>query len=300
MDRFSTQYQPTNPFLAQSDVYRYGFQGQEEDAELWSGSVSYKYRVEDARLGRFFSVDPLSAILAWNSPYAFSENSVVSFIELEGLETAKPPLHVERAALYITKIEVFISGVLQPDGTATSYGPSGRNVYKGDIASGKVSTVNISIQNDPRAPYAETITRSFSYISVTKETSPAVSVSHMPAGTFTEAYFSSALTELLEDDKKEADIVSQEGSVVTKVTFDFKSPGQISEKEREVINSLYGDTKKKIKDHFGDQAKVKINFIENAGIPHARLDSTTDREIHTVDETDPHASEYETSLPYEP
>jgi RHS repeat-associated protein len=292
--------QTTNTTALRRGVQRYGFQAQEKDKELWEGAISFKYRVEDARLGRFFSVDPLAASFAWNSPYAFSENSVIGFIELEGLETAKPPLHVERAALYITKIEVFVSGVLQPEGTATSYGPSGRSVYKGDIASGKVSTVNISIQNDPRAPHAETITRSFSYLSVKKETSPAVSVSHMPTGTFTEAYFSSALSELLEDDTKEADIVGKGGSVVTKVTFDFKSPGDISEKEREAINSLYGDTKKKIKEHFGDQAKVKINFIENAGIPHARLDSTTDREIHTVDETDPYASEYEKSSPYEP
>jgi RHS repeat-associated protein len=65
---------------------RYGFQGQEEDDELWSGSVSFKYRVEDARLGRFFSVDPLSSKFPWNSPYAFAENRVIDGIELEGLE----------------------------------------------------------------------------------------------------------------------------------------------------------------------------------------------------------------------
>jgi hypothetical protein len=37
-------------------------------------------------VGRFFSVDPLSAYFPWNSPYAFSENRVISAIELEGLE----------------------------------------------------------------------------------------------------------------------------------------------------------------------------------------------------------------------
>lgn len=69
-----------------ADVYRYGFQGQEEDDELWGGAVSYKYRVEDPRLGRFFSVDPLAADYPWNSVYAFSENKVIHMIELEGLE----------------------------------------------------------------------------------------------------------------------------------------------------------------------------------------------------------------------
>jgi RHS repeat-associated protein len=66
--------------------YRYGFQNQEHDNELWSGAVSYKYRVEDPRLGRFFSVDPLAAKYPHNSVYAFSENRVIDGVELEGLE----------------------------------------------------------------------------------------------------------------------------------------------------------------------------------------------------------------------
>jgi RHS repeat-associated protein len=69
-----------------SEAYRYGFQNQEHDNELWSGAVSYKYRVEDPRLGRFFSVDPLAAKYPHNSVYAFSENRVMDAIELEGLE----------------------------------------------------------------------------------------------------------------------------------------------------------------------------------------------------------------------
>jgi RHS repeat-associated protein len=68
------------------EAYRYGFQNQEHDNELWSGAVSYKYRVEDPRLGRFFSVDPLAAKYPHNSVYAFSENRVVDAVELEGLE----------------------------------------------------------------------------------------------------------------------------------------------------------------------------------------------------------------------
>jgi RHS repeat-associated protein len=66
--------------------YRYGFQAQEEDAELWEGAVNYKYRVEDPRLGRFFSVDPLFRQYPFNGVYTFSENIVIWAIELEGLE----------------------------------------------------------------------------------------------------------------------------------------------------------------------------------------------------------------------
>lgn len=68
--------------------YRFGFQGQEGDDEIngEGNSIEYKYRIHDSRLGRFLSVDPLSAEFAWNSTYAFSENRVIDAIELEGLE----------------------------------------------------------------------------------------------------------------------------------------------------------------------------------------------------------------------
>ena len=68
--------------------YRFGFQGQEQDNEIKGNgnSVNFKYRMHDPRLGRFFAVDPLAVSFPWNSPYAFSENSTMAFIELEGLE----------------------------------------------------------------------------------------------------------------------------------------------------------------------------------------------------------------------
>jgi len=66
--------------------YRYGFQNQETDPEMLGGAVAFKYRVHDARIGRFLSVDPLAPDYPWNSPYAFSENDLIRAIELEGLE----------------------------------------------------------------------------------------------------------------------------------------------------------------------------------------------------------------------
>jgi RHS repeat-associated protein len=75
----------------QTEKYRYGFQSQESDSE-WLGegnAVAFKYRVHDARLGRFLSVDPLSPEYPWNSGYAFSENKPIDHYELEGLEGIK-------------------------------------------------------------------------------------------------------------------------------------------------------------------------------------------------------------------
>lgn len=76
-----------------TDEYRYGYQAQLTDQELWDGAVSYKYRIEDPRIGRFFSVDPLAPEYPWNSPYAFSENRVIDGVELEGLEFAHTGAH---------------------------------------------------------------------------------------------------------------------------------------------------------------------------------------------------------------
>ncbi|GIV44985.1 MAG: hypothetical protein KatS3mg035_2108 [Bacteroidia bacterium] len=68
--------------------YRFGFQGQEGDDEVYGKNNlwAYKYRLHDSRLGRFFSVDPLAGKYPYNSVYAFSENRVIDGVELEGLE----------------------------------------------------------------------------------------------------------------------------------------------------------------------------------------------------------------------
>ena len=68
--------------------YRYGFNGQEKDNEIsgTGNSYSFTYRIQDPRLGRFLSVDPLSKNYPWNSSYAFAENDVIRAIDLEGGE----------------------------------------------------------------------------------------------------------------------------------------------------------------------------------------------------------------------
>jgi RHS repeat-associated protein len=73
---------------AESEVYRFGFQGQESDNELNGSKNSYafEYRMHDPRVCRFLSVDPLTVSYPWNSPYAFAENRVIDGVDLEGLE----------------------------------------------------------------------------------------------------------------------------------------------------------------------------------------------------------------------
>lgn len=58
------------------------------DDELFGldNAITFTYRMYEARIGRFWSIDPLAAKYPWNSPYAFSENLVIDGVELEGLE----------------------------------------------------------------------------------------------------------------------------------------------------------------------------------------------------------------------
>jgi RHS repeat-associated protein len=68
-----------------NENYRFGFNNQEQDKGLGE-YYAFEYRIHDARLGRFLSVDPLAPEYPWNSTYAFAENSVICCIDIEGLE----------------------------------------------------------------------------------------------------------------------------------------------------------------------------------------------------------------------
>ena len=111
------------------EEYRNGFQKQEMDKELWDGAMYYKYRVEDPRLGRFFSVDPLYAKYPYNSNYAFSENVVINAVELEGSESVitiviDSPQNVAVATIYQKNGNIygFGNGILLVHGTQSESG----------------------------------------------------------------------------------------------------------------------------------------------------------------------------------
>ncbi|MCW8896572.1 MAG: hypothetical protein OQJ96_05995 [Flavobacteriales bacterium] len=67
--------------------YRYGFNGQEMDDEIF-GSMGTSYdlgaRMYNSRLGRMFSTDPWTEKYAWQSPYAYHRNSPIANIDWKG------------------------------------------------------------------------------------------------------------------------------------------------------------------------------------------------------------------------
>jgi len=62
------------------------FQGQERTEEFDLNWIQFKWRNHDPQTGRFFNIDPLAHKYLYNNPYAFSENKVITGVELEGLE----------------------------------------------------------------------------------------------------------------------------------------------------------------------------------------------------------------------
>ena len=73
--------------------YRYFFNGQEADNEVFGevANFGYEFRQYDSRLGRWWSVDP-----KWNeypsvSPYVFCNGSPVILMDLKGMEYGYPP-----------------------------------------------------------------------------------------------------------------------------------------------------------------------------------------------------------------
>ncbi len=68
--------------------YRYWFNGKENDGEVKGegNQQDYGMRVYDPRVGRFLSVDPITAQYPELTPYQFASNLPITSLDLDGLE----------------------------------------------------------------------------------------------------------------------------------------------------------------------------------------------------------------------
>jgi RHS repeat-associated protein len=68
--------------------YRYGFNGKEADRDEWGSLTQYDYgfRIYNPAIGKFLSVDPLTASYPMLTPYQFASNRPIDGIDLDGLE----------------------------------------------------------------------------------------------------------------------------------------------------------------------------------------------------------------------
>ena len=86
-----------------------GFQDQMLDDELGLNWNTFKYRNYDPSLARFHNIDPLAEDYYYNSTYAFSENKVIQYNELEGLEATLPMIY-GKIAQAVAGGKQFVSG----------------------------------------------------------------------------------------------------------------------------------------------------------------------------------------------
>jgi RHS repeat-associated protein len=100
-DFFALDYDPFGSLLPgrnySSDSYRFGFNGKENDNEVHGATGTfqdYGMRAYDTRVGRFFSVDPIAAFYPYFTPYQFSGNNPIKFIDLDGLEQDDPTVRL--------------------------------------------------------------------------------------------------------------------------------------------------------------------------------------------------------------
>ncbi len=125
-----------------SGIYRYGFNNQEKETEINESVVRFEFRQYDTRLGRFFSIDPLTKKYPELTPYQFASNTPIWATDLEGLEANYTSIPTNQP----------FGGETVPAGTKTSiYGPRSdvyleeNNLLEG---SSKVSSVGKSASVD--------------------------------------------------------------------------------------------------------------------------------------------------------
>src|SRR6185312_10676284 len=117
---------PGRKYSIANTNYRYGFNGKELDKETSTTTTyDYGFRIYSPALGRFLSVDPLTKSYPWLTPYQFSGNNPVRFIDLDGLEVANPSIfrtawnaitgdfHLNRMNSYLTENKLSSDNVIE-------------------------------------------------------------------------------------------------------------------------------------------------------------------------------------------
>ena len=151
---------------AGSEDYRFGFNGKESDSE-WqntSGSIyDYGFRIYNPRIGKFLSVDPLAGSYPWYTPYQFSGNSPIRFIDLDGLEEADPQ-QIKAAEQYWKKTKLnqseFFPNITPKqinDQVHSRIRSLGENINQGKFfLCGPAAASHIAASHDPRG-YVQTV-----------------------------------------------------------------------------------------------------------------------------------------------
>ena len=105
-----TDYYPFGMMMAERHEeaeasHRYGFNGKENDNEVKGEGVQqdYGFRIYDARIARFLSVDPLTTSYPSWSPYPFAMNRVIDGVDIDGREWGESTIDIGGRAKQINR-----------------------------------------------------------------------------------------------------------------------------------------------------------------------------------------------------
>lgn len=130
---------PGRKFSA-SSLYRYGFNGKENDNEIKGegNQQDYGLRIYDPRLVRFLSVDPLTASYPWYTPYQFAGNSPIANIDLDGGEPKPSTTGTTEGQTTSTSEKRYYSyGMAGAGGTGSYTATKTWNWHAGGLGTGK-------------------------------------------------------------------------------------------------------------------------------------------------------------------
>ena len=84
----TTHYQSFTPQSTNTGGYRYFFNGQEGDNEVYENGAfqNYGFRMYDTRIARFWGVDPLTKDYPMLTPFQFASCSPILCVDVDGLE----------------------------------------------------------------------------------------------------------------------------------------------------------------------------------------------------------------------
>jgi len=165
-------------FLVKDFGLHFHFNGQETDGEINGAGNSYtfKFRIDDSRLGRFLSIDPLDKKYPYQSPYVFGENRVLDGVELEGKEWSPITQVLGECGINTVSADNLIANVengIQTSGhiaakslTYAGLGTSivfggGIGIILGVPALGLTLTKDVALNIDPKNSKAENAPNSF-------------------------------------------------------------------------------------------------------------------------------------------
>ncbi|MCU7549879.1 hypothetical protein OCK74_12175 [Chitinophagaceae bacterium LB-8] len=134
--------------MVASGMYRYGFNGKENDNEVkgTGNQIDYGERIYDPRIGRFLSTDPLSRSFPWYTPYQYAGNNPILFIDIDGLEPITPEQLKRTVTWLVSNKPMYIGNFKR-----IHYELFTRRVYYGE------GSLNISEQNILRGAVGEVV-----------------------------------------------------------------------------------------------------------------------------------------------